>query len=414
MAFQKPKGTRDFFPEDKAVFSKIADSFRQTSIRYGYKEVEAPAFETMELLSAKQSDEIREQIFTLESKGEGRDKEEFGLRFDLTVPFTRMFVERQKALPKPVKWFGIGRMWRYERPQQGRLREFYQLSIELFGPERPEADAEVISLAIDCLCSLGLTKKDFVVRLNNRVLLQDFIESIGSKNVDAVFRAIDKRSRIPEAAFDEELKKAGLDAGQMGEVRDFLTIKDLEKIKIKSAGLDSMKKVVDILDDRKDFIEIDFSTARGLAYYTGTVFEIFDRQGKLRSIAGGGRYDNLVELLGGERCPATGFAIGFATLGLLLEEKKLVPQAGLGVDYYIAPISGKEYPAAAAIAGKLRKRSSVEIDLMGRGISKQLDYANKTGAKNVIVVGEEEIRKKAVKIKDMATGKEKTVEISKL
>lgn len=412
--YQKPKGTRDFFPEDRAVFNKIADLFRQASIKYGYKEVSSPAFETMELLTAKQGDEIKQQIFLLERKGEGKDKEEFGLRFDLTVPFARMFIEKQKEIPKPVKWFGISRMWRYERPQSGRLREFYQLSVELFGSDRPEADAEMISLAIDCLCSLGLTKKDFVVRINNRVLLQNFIESIGSKNIEDVFRAIDKKSKIPEGAFDEELGKAGLDESQIKKIKAFLKIKDIKDINTRSEGLENLKRIFDLLKSKKDFIEIDLSTARGLAYYTGTVFEIFDRAGNLRSIMGGGRYDNLVSLLGGDKCPATGFAIGFATLTLLLQEKNLLPKIDLGVDYYVAPMNEKVMKKAMEIAEKLRQKFSVEIDLMGRNIGKQFDYANKIKAKKVIVIGEDEIKSKKLTVKDMSTGKESRISMDSI
>ncbi|MCX6707640.1 MAG: histidine--tRNA ligase, partial [Candidatus Woesearchaeota archaeon] len=386
------------------------DSFRQTSAKYNYKEVSSPAFEEMGLLKKKSGEEIEQQLFVLEKKG----SEEFGLRFDLTVPIVRMFIEKQKELPKPVKWFGIDRMWRYERPQSGRLREFYQLSVELFGSDRPEADAEMINLAIDCLCSLGLTKKDFVVRINNRILLQNFIESIGSKNIDAVFRAIDKKSKIPEGAFDEELKKTGLNDDQIKKIKAFLKIKDLKDINTKSEGLENLKKIFSILEPKKGFIELDLSTARGLAYYTGTVFEIFDRDGKLRSIMGGGRYDNLVELLGGEKCPGLGFAIGFATLGLLLEEKKLIPKPDIGVDYYIAPVSDKEYKKAIEITDSLRKRYSVEIDLMGRSVGKQFDYANKIKAKKVIVIGEDEIKVKKLTVKDMQTGKESKISMDSI
>ncbi|MBU0535858.1 MAG: histidine--tRNA ligase [Nanoarchaeota archaeon] len=409
--YQKPKGTKDFFPEDKAVFSKIADSLRCTASGYGYKEIEAPAFESISLLTAKQGEEIKQQIFLLESKGEGKDKEEFGLRFDLTVPFTRMFIEKQMELPKPVKWFGISRMWRYERPQAGRLREFYQLSVELFGSDRPEADAEIISMAIDCLRCLGLTSKDFVVRINNRVLLQDFIKSMEIDNYEELFRIIDKKLKMPPEAWDKELEKASLNAGDIKKLKSFLKTKDVDKISLKSAGLDNLRKVFEMLRSRKDFIELDLSTARGLSYYTGTVFEVFDRKGNLRSIAGGGRYDSLVELLGGGKCPATGFAIGFATLQLLLEEKKLLPKTDFGVEYYIAPMGEKAMKHALRVADKLRDKSSVEVDLMGRSISKQMDYANKTKARRVMIIGDDEIKKKVVKVKDMKTGKEVNVNI---
>ena len=405
--YQKPKGTRDYYPEEREAFNKIADSFRQSARKYGFREVEAPAIEAIPLLTAKQGEEIKQQIFVLEKKGD----EELGLRPDITVPVTRMFIQKQFELPRPVKWFYITRMWRYERPQSGRLREFYQFGIEIYGPGSPDADSEMISLAIDSLASLGLTKKDFVVRINNRALLQDFIKSLEIDNYEDVFRIIDKRLKIPEDAWEKELKKASLNDNDIEKLKKFLKIKDLEKVTVKSESLENLKKVMECLKRRKDFIEVDFSTARGLAYYTGTVFEIFDRKGKYRSIAGGGRYDNLVSLLGGQKTPSCGFGMGFATLGLLLEEKKLMPKAELGVDYYIAYIGEKAKNKAQDIAEKLRKKGSVEIDLMGRNLAKQMEYANKTGARNVAIIGEDEVRKKVVKIKDMKTGKEVNVRL---
>lgn len=413
--YQKPKGTRDYYPQEKAVFNYIADTFRQAAKKYGFKEVEAPAIETMDLLTAKQGDEIKQQIFVLESKGEGKEKEEFGLRPDITVPVTRMFIQKQFELPRPVKWFYITRMWRYERPQQGRLREFYQFGTEIYGSDKPYADAEMIRLVIDSLLALGLKKNDFIVKINNRVLLQSLVENLGVKGkaINDVFRAIDKKSKISENDFNDELKKAGLDNKQINEINKLLKINDISKLKGKP-GAENLQQVFELLKDKKDFIRLDLSTARGLAYYTGTVFEVFDSEGKLRSIAGGGRYDNLVSVLGGSQCPACGFGLGFATLTLLLEEKKLLPKTDSGVDYYVAPLTEKEVQKAMEIADKLRKKYSVEIDLMGRSIGKQLEYANKTGAKNIIVVGEEEVKKGTVKIKDMKTGKEKVADIASL
>lgn len=410
--YQKPKGTRDYYPEDRAVFSRIADSFRQSAAKYGFREVEAPAIESMALLTAKQGEEIKQQIFVLEKKGE----EELGLRPDITVPVTRMFIEKQKELPKPVKWSYITRMWRYERPQSGRLREFYQFGAEVYGAESPKADAEIIGLVIDSLRALGLTEKDFVVRINNRQLLQGLIESLGIENekVYDVFRIIDKRSKITEKEFDDELGKLGLDRGKTESIEEIISIKSFSKIKPGTPGIDNVAAIFELLKSKKDYIELDLSTARGLAYYTGTVFEVFDRKGEFRSIAGGGRYDNLVSLLGGQKTPACGFGLGFATLTQLLEEKKLIPKIDLGVDYYIAPVSEKEYKKAIEIADSLRKRYSVEIDLMGRSVGKQFDYANKIKAKKVIVIGEDEIKTKKLTIKDMSTGKESKISMDSI
>jgi len=205
-----------------------------------------------------------------------------------------------------------------------------------------------------------------------------------------------------------------LDNKQAKKIKEFIEIKDINKIDLKSEGLDNLRRVFDFLESKKDFIEVDLSTARGLAYYTGTVFEVFDRKGKLRAIAGGGRYDNMVELFGGNKCPAIGFGIGFATLSLLLEEKGLVPETEIGVDYYIAPMNEAVMKKAIEVGNILREKASVEIDLLRRSLKKQMDYANKTRAKNVIVIGEDEVKKGIVKIKDMGTGDEKEVKIKDL
>lgn len=415
MAYQKAKGTRDFYPRDMELMNKLSNLFREQSIKYGYKEVESPAFENLNLLTEKEGEEIQSQIFVFEK----RSDEQLGLRFDLTVPFTRMFIEKQKELPKPVKWFGIARTWRYENPQKGRLREFFQLNAEVFGTEKPEADAEIISLAIDCLLKTGLKQGDFIVKINNRDLLEGLLEGMEIKNTEEVIALIDKSSKMEDMDFINEMEKLNLKVEQMDVINRIIEAKDLDiledfKLNTRAAkGLENLKNVLKFLEDKKNFIRISLGTARGLAYYTGTVFEIFDAEEKYRSIAGGGRYNNLVEILGGEKCPSTGFAIGFVTLQLLLEEKNLLPESELGVDYCIAVV-GNVKEKAMEIANKLRKKSSVDMDLMERSLSKQLDYANSIKAKKVVIVGENDLKNNEVTVKDMNSGKEEKVKIDKI
>lgn len=407
MKFQKPTGTTDFYPEDLEIRNKIFDSLRNTAKRFGFQEVETPAFETMGLLTAKSGEEIKKQIFVLEKKGD----EEFGLRFDLTVPITRMFLEKQKELAKPVKWFGLSRMWRYERPQAGRLREFYQLSVEMFGSSKPEADAEIINLAITCLKDLGLTNKDFNVKINNRKLLQGILEQFADKRyMDQLIALVDKKGKIEPKEFDKGLSDFKVKDPE--KLKKILETGDIEKLEVENElakqGLEELKQVMSFLN--KKFLKFDLTTARGLAYYTGTVFEIFDTFGKFRAICGGGRYDNMVEQFGGESAPATGFGLGYATLSLLLKEKNLIPKIDLGPEYY-AVLIGNVQSKAIPIINKLRKKYTVDYDLTRRNIKNQLDYANKMKAKNVIFIGEKEIWSGKIKIKDMKTGKEKEVKV---
>jgi len=409
MKFQKPTGTVDFYPEDMGIRSKIFTSLRATCKRFGFNKIESPALESMGLLTKKSGDEVSKQIFTLEKRGD----EKFGLRFDLTIPFTRMFIQKQKELAKPVKWFGTARMWRYERPQAGRLREFYQLSVELFGSSKPDADAEIINLAIACLRDFGLTNKDFIVKINNRKLLQGVLEEfVDKKNMNNVIALIDKKEKIDQAEFDNGLKE--FQVKNPNKLKKILETDDVNKLKVNTdlakEGLEELKQVIKLVN--KKYAQLDLTTARGLAYYTGTVFEVFDKSGKFRSIAGGGRYDNLVELFGGEPTPATGFGLGYSTLTLLLKEKGLVPKSGIGVDYFVVIIGkGDLKKKALSIVDKLRKKYSVDYDLSGRNIRGQLDYANKINAKKVVFIGEKEIWSGKLTVKNMKTGKESKVKI---
>lgn len=412
--FQKPKGTVDFFPEEMAVRNYIFSRLRETANRYNYKEIEAPAFESMDLLTAKQGEEIKEQIFVLEKKGD----EEFGLRFDITVSATRMFIEKQKSLPKPVKWFYITRMWRYEKPQAGRLREFFQFGTELFGSDKPEADAETISLVIDSLLNLGLKKDDFIVRINNKKLLEGLLlEVIEQEKIPGLMRIIDKKSKITEEEFAKELDGIGIDEDGIRRLDYVLNVKDVSALKkrklneLAKQGLNELMPVLELLKNKKEFLKLDLSTARGLAYYTGIVFECFDAEEKFRAIAGGGRYDNMVELFKGEKCAATGFGLGFATLSLLLKEKGLLPAIESGPDFYIAVLSDKIKENAFDICSKLRKKYNVEIDLSQRNLGNQLKYANAIGAKKVIFIGEDEIKNDMLSVKDMKTGKQEKVKL---
>ena len=424
MKFAKVKGAEDFYPKDKAVQNAVFASLRGTAARYCFDEVETPAMESVALLTAKSGDEVREQIFTLEKRG----REELGLRFDLTVPMTRMFVEKQRELPKPTKWFALSRMWRYERPQKGRLREFYQLSAELFGSDLPAATTECVNLLIACLEDLGVTGKDVVVRLNNRKLLEGIVGAIAGKDVfEGVTRVIDKKRRISDAEFVAQLVELGLSKAAAAKVQRVSDIRgELDSVKEQlfailsrddlgeagQEGLDDLAETLNALPE--DSIEIDFSIARGLAYYTGTVFECFDRAGKFRAIAGGGQYDKLTQLLGGENCPAVGFGLGYSTLLLLLEELGRLPALPAGPEYFIATTQDSVVGYALGLAVAMRRSFSVEIDVMGRPFAKQLTIANKLRCRNLIVIGPDEIQSGRVKVKNMATGEETVMPISAL
>ena len=419
MAYQNPKATRDFYPSEMEARKQVFARLKTMAENYGFREVETPVVEYTNLFTDKSGDEIKSQLFNLEKKGE----EELSLRPELTPAVARMFIAKQKELPKPVKWYYLQKMWRYEKPQQGRLREFYQFGVELFGSDKTEADADVINLAIDLLSSLGLTKKDFVIKVNNRKLLAGLLESLKLKNQEDIFRVIDKYRKLSKDDFLEELKKAKADKKQSDKIVELISLKKLSDFdkaaggnEMAAKGLEELKRLFELMKQygKQDCVEFDLSIARGLAYYTGIVFECYDKDESLRAIFGGGRYDNLVELFKGMKEPATGFAIGDVTLQLLLEKKGLWPKPEKEIDYYIANVDEASRKKAVEIADRLRKRYSVEIDLMGKKLAKQFDYANTIKAKKVIVIGEDEIKSGKLTVKDMKTGKEEKIDASKL
>lgn len=412
---QPARGTEDFYPTEKAVELAIFEKLRRLALAWGYGEIESPAFEHLHLLERKTGPEIREQIFLLEKRG----AEQLGLRFDMTVPAVRMFIARQKELPKPVRWFYADKMWRYEAPQKARAREFYQFGVELFGSAKPQADAELLELLAAAFAALGLGSDDVVIKINNRKLLIGLLDFVPAAKLEELLRLIDKSRRLSPGEFDRELARLGVGATRIKEILATRALDELERGKLNelaTEGLGELKAVFALLDSvTRAFVELDLSIARGLAYYTGTVYEAFDRQGRLRALAGGGRYDDLIELLGGSSTPASGWAIGYLPLTLFLAEKGLLPKPATGPDYLIAPVSELLWGEAQAIAGRLRAKGEVvAVDVSGRGLSGQLDYASAIGARKVIIVGSRELEQGFVTVRDMTSGREEKVKLTEL
>lgn len=412
------KGTFDFYPAEKYAKEAVLDTLRQVAERAGFLWVETPALETVKLLTRKSGEEVKNQIFLIEQRG----SEQFGLRFDMTVPLTRMFMKKQKEIPKPVKWCYTTRMWRYEAPQRGRLREFYQYGVEMFGAQTAASDAEIIQLLLSSLFALGIKEKDIVLKINNRKLVQGLLFDLVPKEImNDVLRIIDRSPKTTEEDVIQQLEKVGVK--KVKEVMRILSlrgkpkevIKDLQSYPLNTLaqeGLHEINAVVELVSS--PCLVIDVSTVRGLAYYTGLVFECFDKEGKYRALAGGGRYDDLVQLLGGESTSAIGFAIGYATLSLLLNDLNLCLTKLKIPKYYIAVVDEKVRKYARTIAEQLRKIDVVEMDIMARKVGKQVEYANLLGIPYVIFIGPDEMKQKKVKLRDMKTGKEKMVNVEYL
>lgn len=418
--FQPVKGTRDFLPEEMQKRQFVLDIIRQTFERWGYQPMDTPVLESFDLLAAKGGggEEIKKEIYYFKDKG-GRD---LGLRFDLTVPACRI-ISNKLDIPMPFKRFQIGKVWRYDNPQSGRFREFVQADIDIFGCDKPEADAEIIAVVCDIFNALGF--EDFVIRLNNRKLIESYIKKIGIKKVSEVFRSIDKMDKIGEVGVIKELEKKGLKKEKIREIIKFIKINGRDVLgKIKKLiwndklGKEGFEELETILETMKVFgydksVWFDMSLVRGLDYYTGPVFEVAVSGGKW-SLAGGGRYDKMVESFGSRKVPGTGISIGFDRVMSIMEEQDIFRLDNL-TKVFVVYVNDKVMKDALEVAQRLRREGiSTDIDLSRKNLSGQLNYANSRKIPWVVFVGERELKEKKVKLRDMSCGEEKLVKLKDL
>ncbi|MDI1335625.1 MAG: histidine--tRNA ligase [Lacunisphaera sp.] len=418
--FQSLPGFRDFYPEDFSRRQHIFRVWRQTASAFSFQEYDAPVLEPLELYKTKSGDEIEAQLFSFTDKG-GR---EVSLRPEMTPTVCRMVGAKAGALKRPIKWFSIAEFYRYERAQKGRLRAFSQFNADIFGEPGPEAEIELIALLIQCLAGFGLTKDDFTIRLSDRDLWFFYLEALGFNDAQsrALLTAIDRYEKAGDDAFKVYTEAHGaLDAGLKEKVLAFLKIKSLGELEAALAPFKSEKLAARLADWRKvlagvsamglgDFIAVDLSVVRGLAYYTGFVFEAFDRKGDLRALAGGGRYNDLVKKLGGPDLPAVGFAIGDVTTGLLIEQRGLAPAQANAPEVYVVIGGAPERAAAFADIQALRAAGvRVEYPFKELAFGKQFKAASESGAKLALIYGGDELAKGVVKIRDLADRSEREV-----
>jgi histidyl-tRNA synthetase len=410
--FQSLPGFRDFYPEEFSRRQHIFATWRTAARASGFQEYDAPVLEPLELFTTKSGDEIEGQLFSFTDKGE----REVALRPEMTPTVCRMVGARAGALKRPIKWFSLAEFYRYERAQKGRLRAFHQFNADIFGEAGPEAEIELIALLIQCLAGFGLTEADFSIRLSDRDLWFFYLEALGFTELQtpALLTAIDRFEKMGDDAFKGYVEVHGAMAVETkAKVLAFLQIKSLAELETTLAGFNSEKLGVRLDDWRKvlngladmglaDFISVDLSVVRGLAYYTGFVFEAFDRRGDLRALAGGGRYNNLVKKLGYADLPAVGFAIGDVTTGLLLEQRGLTPQFINAPEIYV--IIGGEAERRVALADIQALRAAgfrVEYPFKELAFGKQFKVAAECGAKLALIYGGDEIAKGVVKIRLM-------------
>ena len=412
MKIEKTKGTKDFYPKEKAIQNYIFNIWKSTALKFGYEEIEAPILEPLELYTEKSGQEIVGQMYVLEDKS-GR---KLALRPELTPSIARM-VAQDKSLQKPLRWFSIPYCFRYERQQQGRSRQFSQFNVDLLGLKTMKADAEIIAIVAETMKAFSCTEKEFTIGINNRKLINSIIENLKIKDKDYLYKLIDKKSKMPEEEFIKGLKDIKLTNDQIKSLNKLFSIKNIDELKSFKYDEDAFKEIKELFSllkayDVLKYCKLDLTIVRGLDYYTSTVFEVYDTEKEFRAIAGGGRYDNLVDIFGGEPCPGIGFGMGDVVLELFLTKLNKIPELSKQIDFFIATINvDKE---AVEVAAKLRKKYNVELNLTDKNIKKQLDYANSIKAKNVLIIGEEEVKKKKVTLKDMKTGKESLISIDSL
>lgn len=405
-AIEPVRGTRDFYPEEMAFRTWLADQIRSVSGQFGYQEYEGPLLERLELYAAKSGAElVEEQSYVFEDRG----GERVTLRPELTPTLARMVAARIKAMPTPIRWWSFGPFWRYERPQKGRSREFFQWNIDLLGIDSPYADAEIVAVAASFFRSIGLGPGVVEILVNNRRLVEAQLADLGFEQsaFDTLFRLIDRRPKLSREAWMEYAGELGLEADAPARLEDLLNSERAWETS------DELREFFQALDafGLAEYARYEPSVIRGLDYYTGTVFEARDKGGEHRAILGGGRYDDLVSAMGGDPVPGVGFAMGDVVLQLVLEENDRYPSLRSNPALVlVATFSEDTRSAAMKFASHLREAGIAaewypEPDRLG----KQFKYADRASIPFVAVIGPDEIEGQKVTLREMRSGEQKAI-----
>lgn len=422
MKIQSVKGTRDFYPPQMAVRNFISSGWKAASLRSGFVEYDGPIFEYLQMYQIKSGDEIVEQLFHLTDRG-GR---ELAIRPEITPTLARMVNQQINALPRPIKWFSVPRLCRAERPQKGRLREFFQWNIDILGVEDVLADAEVIFCTLDYLRSAGLSAKDVIAKISSRKLLAALLTHlhIAADKLETLYPILDKKAKLPAETFEQMLTEAVQSPATVKTILDLLAahsaddirhiVPDIASNDAAQAALDELEKLFEYLRvmGAGGYCRFDMSIVRGLAYYTGMVFEVHDAVGDLRAVCGGGRYDNLLRDFGGPPLPATGMGMGDCVLEILLRERGLLTDEMFKrrLDYFVACTDSQLVPKALQITAGLRNAgSSVEFSYKTANLGKQLKQADACGALQCLILGQEFLDGQKIILKDMTTGRQQQI-----
>ncbi len=422
-AFPRIPGFRDFPPEALRTRAHVFDAWRRTALSYGFQEYDGPPLEILDLYVEKSGEEIVGQLYNFQDKG-GR---EITLRPEMTPSLARILGDRSRAMPKPIRWFTLPQLFRYERQQRGRLREHFQWNVDIVGEAGVGADAEVLAVAIDALRALGLGQADFKARVSDRRLLSALLKAVGvpEDRHQATFSVIDKLEREePDRSRDRLQGECGLAEEVADKVLGLFQGDGLATVEASYGDVPDVAKILRELSEYReilqalglwDFVEFDLKIVRGLAYYTGIVFEFFDRRGEVRAICGGGRYDRLLELVGGDPLPAVGFGMGDVVLTELLADRGLLPSTGRDADVFFVTIDPKLRLLALELAQAHRALGRrVLYGLRPQSVKKQFSAASVEGARWVVILGPSEVERGMAVVRDMQSGGEKEVPLVEL
>lgn len=410
---QTYKGARDFYPEDKRLQKWIFDKWRRVVERYGYEEYDAPILEPTDLYLMKGNEEIvREQTYTFKD----RSDRSVTIRTEMTPSVSRMVAARRQELAYPLRWYSIPNLWRYERMQRGRLREFWQLNVDLFGVDNEAAEFEMIQIIDDLFQAFKAKRSSYVIKLNSRVLVNEILSGLGlnGEQTTATVRLIDRLQKMPAADFANSLDQITASQEVSKKVIDMLSVREINELPLSKnlQALSSVGTLSGIIEKARSQgirnVEFDMSLARGFDYYTDIVFEAFDTDPEnSRSILGGGRYDGLVGQFGVEPVPTVGFAVGDVVFKDFLETHKLIPTLKASNDLSVLVRDEQALAGAQIAANQLRQMGvNTSVDYTGRKLDRQLKSADKSGVRYVLFVGPEELTDERYVLKDLKTGKE--------
>lgn len=420
MPAQTLPGFRDFYPEEAALRQHIFDAWRSVADRYGFEEYDGPPLEALELYTQKSGPEIVEQLYHFTDKG-GR---EVALRPEMTPTLARMVAARAQGLKKPIRWYSIPQLFRYERQQRGRLREHFQLNVDVIGEPGPLADVEVIAVAVDIMRALGLDHEDVRVRMSDRRIIRALLGAVGvrDEHLEAAYAAIDKLEREPLERLEARLIEQGLAPETAARVLAVGAVRGWDGVRcaLEEYGADvevaaDFSRCVTALDAMGlgAYVEVDLSIVRGLAYYTGTVFELFDAGRSLRAICGGGRYDQLLQALGGVDLPSVGFGMGDVVLGELLRDRGWRATDQRRLDAFVVAVTSDDMPEVLRVSHALRDSGvRTEFALKAQSIAKQLKLAAARPARRAVIVGPDEREAGAAVVRDLESGSEQRVPLA--